>query len=239
MNKQPYLQPHKATYKLLYMTTLAQRMKIARSHAKLTQKQLAEKAGVEQPAISQLETGKSLKSAHIATIAKACGVSAIWLDKGIGGMTDDSSGFESNVEPASGPFRYYEYPEISWVQAGMPVEAVEISNLASCEIHPSDAWAGPNGFWLKVKGPSMTSPNGMSFPEGMVILVAPGFDVESSQFVVAKMTDTNEATFKQFIWDSGRAFLKPLNPSFPTVEMDGEWVLVGRVVDAKWPRSAL
>ncbi|MCA4076438.1 helix-turn-helix domain-containing protein [Pseudomonas kurunegalensis] len=233
------MQPHKATYKLLCMTTLAQRMKIARSHANLTQKKLAETAGVEQPAISQLETGKSLKSAHIAAIAKACGVSAIWLDKGIGGMTDDTSGFDANVEPIPGPVRYYEYPEISWVQAGMPMEAIEISNVASCEVHPSDAWAGPHGFWLKVKGPSMTSSNGMSFPEGMVILVAPGFDVESSQFVVAKMVDTNEATFKQFIWDSGRAFLKPLNPSFPTVEMDGEWVLVGRVVDAKWPRSAL
>ena len=171
--------------------------------------------------------------------AEATGVSAEWLANGTGGMTKETSGFDANVEPVSGPVRYYEYPEISWVQAGMPMEAVEISNVASCEVHPSDAWAGPNGFWLKVKGPSMTSSNGMSFPEGMVILVAPGFDVESSQFVVAKMVDTNEATFKQFIWDSGRAFLKPLNPSFPTVEMDGEWVLVGRVVDAKWPRSAL
>lgn len=71
----------------------------------------------------------------------------------------------------------------------------------------------------------MTSPNGMSFPEGMVILRAPGFDVESSQFVVAKMVDTNEATFTQFIWDAGRAFLQPLHPSFPTVEMaNGLWL---------------
>jgi len=79
----------------------------------------------------------------------------------------------------------------------------------------------------------------MSFPEGMVILVAPGFDVESGQYVVAKMVDTNEATFKQFVWDSGRAYLKPLNSAFPTVEVDGEWLIVGKVVDAKWPRSVL
>lgn len=196
---------------------------------------------VTPSAVTQWITGdsKSMRPENLFALAQATGVSAEWLANGTGEMIAATSGFDANVEPASGPFRYYEYPEISWVQAGMPVEAVEISNVASCEVHPSDAWAGPNGFWLKVKGPSMTSPNGMSFPEGMVILVAPGFDVESSQFVVAKMTDTNEATFKQFIWDSGRAFLKPLNPSFPTVEMDGEWVLVGRVVDAKWPRSAL
>ena len=119
------------------------------------------------------------------------------------------------------------------------MEAIELSNVTACEMHPSDAWAGPNGFWLKVRGPSMTSQGGVSFVEGMVILVAPGFDVDNGNYCVAKMTDTNEATFKQFIWDSGRAFLKALNPAFPTIEVDDEWTIVGRVVDAKWPRSVL
>lgn len=148
--------------------------------------------------------------------------------------------FDSNVESATGPNRYYEYPEISWVQAGVAAEAVDLFNVGEFEaMHPSDAWAGPNGFWLKVRGPSMTSTNGISFSEGMLILVAPGGDVENGQYVVAKLIDTNEATFKQFIWDSGRAYLKPLNPAFPTVEVDDTWSVVGRVVDAKWPRSAL
>lgn len=146
---------------------------------------------------------------------------------------------DTNVEPAPGPVRYYEYPEISWVQAGMPVEAVELSNIATCEMHPSDAWAGEHGFWLKVRGPSMTSQGGISFIEGMVILVAPGFDVEPGNYVVAKLVDTHEATFKQYIWDSGKAYLKPLNPAFPTVEVDDSWVIVGKVVDAKWPRAVL
>ena len=85
----------------------------------------------------------------------------------------------------------------------------------------------------------MTSTNGMSFSEGMIILVAPGSDVESGQYVVAKLIDTNEATFKQLVRDSGKAYLKPLNPAFPTVEVDNTWTVVGRVVDAKWPRSVL
>ena len=198
-----------------------ERIAAAIKHSKKLKKEIARECGVTPSAVTQWVTGdsKSMKPENLFALAEATGVSAEWLANGTGGMTKETSGFDANVEPVSGPVRYYEYPEISWVQAGMPMEAVEISNVASCEVHPSDAWAGPNGFWLKVKGPSMTSSNGMSFPEGMVILVAPGFDVESSQFVVAKMVDTNEATFKQFIWDSGRAFLKPLNPSFPTVEM--------------------
>lgn len=75
--------------------------------------------------------------------------------------------------------------------------------------------------------------------EGMLILVAPGIEPENGSFVVAKMIATNEATFKQYIWDSGKAFLKPLNSAFPTVEMDDTWELVGKVVDAKWPRTLL
>ena len=233
------MQAHKETYSVERMTTLAQRLKLSRSHANLTQKALADKAGIEQPAISQLETGKSMKSVHLPAIAQACGVSIIWLATGSGGMTAETSTFDANVEPAIGPIRFYEYPEISWVQAGAATETLDLWNLATCEKHPSDAWAGPNGFWLKVRGPSMTSQGGVSFTEGMVILVAPGFDVESGQYAVAKMIDTNETTFKQFVWDSGRAFLKPLNPAFPTIELDDEWEIVGRVVDAKWPRSVL
>jgi SOS-response transcriptional repressor LexA len=202
--------------------------------------ELARQAGVTQPTVHRIITGesKSPKRDNVEKIAKALRVPSKWLWDG-GPRPDLVGVFDANVEPASGPTRYHEYPEISWVQAGTATEALELSNLAQCEVHPSDAWAGPNGFWLKVKGPSMTSTNGMSFPEGMVILVAPGFDVENGQYVVAKMVDTNEATFKQFVWDSGRAYLKPLNSAFPTVEVDGEWLIVGKVVDAKWPRSVL
>ncbi|RMT59099.1 hypothetical protein ALP45_200017 [Pseudomonas coronafaciens pv. atropurpurea] len=75
--------------------------------------------------------------------------------------------------------------------------------------------------------------------EGMLILIAPGFDIQSGQYVVAKITDTNEATFKQFYKDSGRSYLRPLNPVFSTIEIDEDWQIIGRVVDAKWPRSVL
>lgn len=217
------------------------RIALAIKHSKKMKKEIARECGVTPSAVTQWITGdsKGMKPENLFALAQATGVSAEWLANGSGGMTKETSGFDANVESTSGPVRYYEYPEISWVQAGMPMEACEISNVTSSEVHPSDAWAGSNGFWLKVRGPSMTSLNGMSFSEGMVILVAPGFDVDSGQYCVARLVESNEATFKQFIWDSGRAYLKPLNPAFPTVEVDNTWTVVGRVVDAKWPRSSL
>ncbi|TDV43755.1 phage repressor protein [Pseudomonas graminis] len=202
----------------------------------LSESEAGRRSGVPQPTINRILSGESSSPRRptVEKLAKALKVSPDWLM--FGGREDR---VDVNVEPTLGPTRYFEYPEISWVQAGAAMEAMELLNVAACEAHPSDAWAGPNGFWLKVRGPSMTSQGGISFVEGMVILVAPGFDVENGNYCVAKMTDTNEATFKQFVWDSGRAYLKPLNPAFPTVEVDGEWVIVGKVVDAKWPRSVL
>ncbi len=217
------------------------RIALAIKHSKKLKKEIARECGVTPSAVTQWITGdsKGMKPENLFALADATGVNAEWLANGTGGMTPEMSGFDANVEPAPGPVRFYEYPEISWVQAGTAMEAVELSNVDSCEKHPSDAWAGPNGFWLRVKGPSMTSQAGISFSEGMVILVAPGFDVESGQYTVAKMIDTNEATFKQLIRDSGKAYLKPLNPSFSTIEMDDTWQIVGLVVDAKWPRNVL
>lgn len=148
-----------------------------------------------------------------------------------------SRGSISNVEMALQPTRSFMYPEISWVQAGAATEAMETSNVAACERHSSDVWAGEDGFWLKVVGQSMTSPVGASFPEGSLILVAPEIEPNSGQLVVARMPDKNEATFKQFLRDAGEFYLKPLNPSFPTTPMDDEWEVVGTVVDGKMPKS--
>jgi transcriptional regulator with XRE-family HTH domain len=81
------LQAHKRTYRFGAMTSLAERIKKARGHAKLTQRALAQRVGVEQPVISQLETGKNLQSAFLSKIAHVCGVNAIWLSDEIGPMT--------------------------------------------------------------------------------------------------------------------------------------------------------
>lgn len=225
------------------------RIKAARKHAGLTQSQLAAKVGIDQASISDLERGRSQRSSYNSTIAQACGVSSIWLEAGIGTMLQDDGSpgldavgvalaFDSNVVPALAPTRFFTYPEISWVQAGSPSEAMDLVNIAACPTHPSDAWAGEDGFWLKVSGASMTSASGTSFPEGMLILVAPDIEPRSGQYVVARMLDSNEATFKQLIRDAGDFYLKPLNPAYPTKMMDDTWVIVGTVIDGKMPKSA-
>lgn len=62
------------------------RLKAARKHANLTQGELAEKVGITQTSISDLERGKSSSSSFNASIAKTCGVNALWLENGSGHM---------------------------------------------------------------------------------------------------------------------------------------------------------
>lgn len=62
------------------------RLKQARKRAGLSQRDLAERCGLTQPAISELESGKSASTAYAAQIAAALGVSALWLAAGEGNM---------------------------------------------------------------------------------------------------------------------------------------------------------
>lgn len=72
---------------------LKDRIKKARKHAKLSQKQLATNIGITQPSLSELETGKSQSTSYIASIAKACGVDAFWLESGQGNMLPHQTAF--------------------------------------------------------------------------------------------------------------------------------------------------
>ena len=214
------------------MSTLAERVKAAREHAGLKQAPLAKMVGVEQPVISQLERGKNLQSAHLPKIAHATGVSAIWLSDNIGPMVVDSKE-ESNVSMAEQPAHSYRYPVISWVSAGSWAEAVEPYPVGISDRYEFSEYnsKGP-AFWLEVKGDSMTSPVGTSIAQGSLILVDTEVEATPGRLVVAKLPDSNEATFKKLVSDGGRLYLKPLNPGYPTEVFDENCRIVGVVVQA-------
>ena len=78
---------NKDTYRQLYKNpdmSIGKRLREARLEAKLSQKNLALKAGVSQSAISQLETGESQTATNVASMASVLGVNALWLETGKG-----------------------------------------------------------------------------------------------------------------------------------------------------------
>lgn len=239
------MQLHKRTYTFGVMN-LAERLKAARKHAGLTQRELAVKAGITQPNISQIESGANLQSAYLNRLALACGVAPQWLSDGIGEMLDKPAadfyliGGESNVGETTQPYRKPRgYPLISWVTAGMWEESCDNFNPGDAEEWiESDANAGRCGYWLEVKGLSMYSQQGPSFPPTMRILVQPeGFDLVSGKFYIGRLRSTGETTFKQYVRDSGVGYLAPLNPTFKTIEINDDVQIIGRVIDGKLPAS--
>lgn len=176
---------------------------------------------------------------NLIALARLLQCNAEWLETGKG--SPEEPGSLSNVAPALQPFRAPQtYPVISWVAAGQRADSPDNFIPGDAEDWlPSTENAGPHGYWLITKGPSMTSPTPPSFPDGTPVLIKPeGFDLVSGKFYIAKHRD-GETTFKQYIYDSGREYLVPLNKEFKQVEMDDAWEVIGRVIDAKQPRGVL
>lgn len=139
-----------------------------------------------------------------------------------------------NVEEAPAQYGVRQAPVISWVKAGEWSEAVDLHQPGygdSFEAVPDSS--GPNVFWLRVVGDSMTSPSGASIPEGHLILVDPGREPMNGSLVVAKLDDSQEVTFKKLVIDAGQKYLKPLNPDYKTIPINGKCRIVGVVTEAK------
>lgn len=127
------------------------------------------------------------------------------------------------------PVMAYRYPILTWQQVESFCTSKDITGVA--DFLCSDI-STANGFWLKVIGDSMTSLSGYSFPEGMYILVCVNSEVQSGDFVLARLANS-ECTFKQYIGDAGIKYLKPLNTAYKTIEMSDQEI-IGKIVDARW-----
>lgn len=206
---------------------MGERIRARRKELKIRQAALGKMVGVSNVAISQWERSETEPNGeNLLALARALQCSPDFLLKG--DLSNTNVAYHGRHDPRGS------YPLISWVSAGQWMEAVEpyhrraIDNWYETTVECSE-----DSFWLDVQGDSMTAPAGLSIPEGMVILVDPEVEPRNGKLVVAKLEGENEATFKKLVIDAGRKFLKPLNPQYPMLEVDGNCKIIGVVVDAK------
>ena len=211
-------------------TDYGKRLRAARKFADLTQEGLSKLTGIAQSTISTAER-LGHGSADTSVYARACGVDAHWLATGEGLM---------KVKQASQNVRSVTIratvPLISRVQAGkfQGIEDMFEPGEADEFVDVFESSVGGNAFALRVDGDSMVNPypSGPTFPAGTIIIVDPSRSVNAGDYVVAKDVETQQATFKKLAHDSGRWYLKPLNPAYPTLEIDDPAVrVIGRVVE--------
>ncbi len=100
----------------------------------------------------------------------------------------------------------------------IPVQAPEEerAEISSC--------ADAEPYALRVIGDSMTP----EFQEGHVIIVDPAQPPQHGAYVVIDYN--GETTFRQFIVENGRKFLKAMNDAYPSVELIGNYTVRGVVV---------
>lgn len=210
------------------MASLGTKILTRRKELKITQKGLADKVGVSHVTISQWEKEDTApKGANLLKLAEALKVSASdLLDEGLNNVT------RLDIQPSYKD----KYPILGKVSAGRFKDAVQTFDL---EYENSTVKCSDDSFWLVVDGHSMTAPqgSGISFLEGMLILVDPERDYSNGNFVVAYCENKHMATFKKISIEPEGVFLVPLNPdpTYRRINMADEYCEVaGVVVDARW-----
>ncbi|MES4613029.1 MAG: LexA family protein [Ewingella sp.] len=199
----------------------------------ITQQDVADQLEISQGAVGHYLNGRNPINLNVAAVfANLLQVQIADFSPSIAAEAERLSR-ASNVSYVSVAKPRNSYPLISWVSAGSWCEAVEPYTLKEIEEwYESDAHVEGTAFWLKVQGDSMTSPVGLSIPEGMNILVDTGKEAKNGSLVIAKLTDANEATFKKLVIDGGSTYLKPLNPQYPLLQVNGNCKIIGVVVQA-------
>ena len=212
-------------------TEVGLRLKQLRIKQGISQKDLAELCGWGPSRISNYESGlRSINLDDADMLAKHLSIKPYQIL-----FDDDELTSFANVTTIDIQPNYQKsFPVLSSIQAGAWTEACEpyLKDEIS-EWYGTTERTSSNCFWLRVHGDSMTSSSGISFPEETLVLVDAEREAQNGSLVVAKLTDVNEATFKKLVIDAGQRFLKPLNPQYPTLPINGNCKIIGVVIDAK------
>ncbi|MBV2128187.1 LexA family protein [Arsukibacterium indicum] len=208
-------------FKISYMEkeNISHRIKQLRTRLGYNQEQLGKAVGVSHVTISQWESEATTpKAKYLTSLSKSLKVSLEYLLHGI----------DKNVE--QGPDLRGTVPLISWIQAGKWLETEVREMAGDYQQYATTANVGPRGFALRVLGDSMTSfTGGKTIPEGSIVVVDPDIAVTSGKVVVARLDGSGESTLKQYIEDGGQKYLKPFNPTYPIMQVNGNCTIIGVV----------
>ncbi|MBF0346457.1 MAG: helix-turn-helix domain-containing protein [Magnetococcales bacterium] len=214
--------------------TLNERIKMARKHAGITQKELAERVGISQTAIHKLEGGGSQSSRKTIAIALTCGVDPIWLDTGRGEMAlpGAASCLADTHGIGEGGIPHQSYPLIGRIPMVSWDELIKFQDPDMKNFRPEIiSWipvapkASDRCFALNVADDSMEP----EFVEGETIIIDPERESSHNKCLVAR-EGNNRPTFKQLILHGEQKYLKPLNSRYPLIEVKGALQIFGILV---------
>lgn len=204
------------------METIGSRIKAARKAKKMTQKDLSDSAEVSATSIVYWERDEiEPKSKNLASLARALDCAPDFL------MYGATFGEEVSIAQFHSRVPLIKWASVQKSKGGPMSKEVDVLDWLYCPVQ-----CGKNTFALKVDSDSMVSPDprAKSYPTGTIIFVDPDAEISNGSRVVARKSTSTEATFKEYIKDGGDNYLKPINPQYPTVQMDSDTVIIGVVI---------
>ena len=204
-------------------------VKAKMSELKITQEILAERLGMSQGGIGHwLNKRREPGIEDMNRVLRALGLEFLEVALVI---REPQASAEDEI-PLSHKYNpYFRYPISDWRES-VQVRDGEVPVYGKERYELSDYHARGPAFWLKVAGDAMTAPNGISIPEGMLILVDPAVEAVPGKLVIAQWPDSAEATFRKLIEEGGQRYLVPLNPTYPKALYTDECRIIGVVVQA-------
>jgi len=203
--------------------SVGKRIHARRKQLKLSQRALGALVGVSATSLTYWERDEiEPKNKNLAALARAldCAPDFLLFGATFGG---DVSFVTINAR----------VPLISWDKLSSYIEGEvmegddEAEDWIYCPVQ-----CAKSTFALRVRGDHMESPypGKKSYLDGQIIFVDPTAEVKNGSRVISRRLDSTEATFKEYFEDDGKKYLKPINPQYPTVEINNETIIIGVVI---------
>lgn len=209
---------------------ISTRIKEMRKELRISQAELAKKAGITQPSLSAIERGtaKNIRATTLKGIANALGVSQKYLESGDKDEQQISPVYNNYYSGNVNTVNTKKVPVISMVAAGDWSECFDPYPVGNGSEYVDCDKCGDNAFAVKVVGESMAP----RFQRGDIIICDPSVQPANKDLVIAKLPNSNEATFKQLIIEDGAHLLKALNPDWPSpiMAINDDCVIIGKVI---------
>lgn len=214
------------------------RVKKARMVRGFTMSELARGAQTTPATISKIESGKILecRSGLMGRIATFLGSTFEWLEYG-----QETSAII--IKRGKNQTVIENLPDSNLIGSYVPLytwDSLKIKILSLDKIKQLDTpfvqLIGQGSFYtfaVQLDGISMLSRDigSRCFEPGEILYFDPEKELFDGCFVCAKIDEETPALFRQYIFDCGKEWLRPLNPAFPAIEFTNKTKILGVLTD--------
>ena len=207
--------------------SLGIRLKQARLKKKLTQEELAEVVGIKQQAVQRIEAGKVKSTSYVVQLAQALDVSPEWLALG------DEHPREAKMAeqaPPSANLDCTHAPLLKWHDHDL-IKQLPLIGTKHNKVPLLDRICN-KCFALQIKDNSMTAhkPGQPSFQPNDYIIVDTSAESKNGEFVIARLDNSSQMTFRQLVSGPNGRQLAALNSQYSDILVTSNVEILGTVI---------